>query len=164
MGKQRLVRLEAGRGRLSGKHKEPDFDLRQAGDDLRDRSSGMGAADVQGSRTVHPRRDKEDRGATVIRAEISEKNKYYIDKHRYYELKHFCLQYNEWKKAYSNCNESIIFAAGIERLPSSNIPSDLTAKYAMKKAFYGERIKLIERVAMEADDYLYPYILSCEEN
>jgi hypothetical protein len=96
---------------------------------------------------------------TVIRAQLSVKNKYYIDKHRYYELKHFCLQYNEWKKAYSNCNESIIFAAGIERLPSSNIPSDLTAKYAMKKAFYGERIKLIERIAMEADDYLYPYIL-----
>ena len=97
--------------------------------------------------------------ATVIRAQISEKNKYYIDKHRYYELKHFCLQYNEWKKAYANCNESIIFAAGIERLPSSNVPSDLTAKYAMKKAFYGERIKLIERIAMEADDFLYPYIL-----
>ena len=97
--------------------------------------------------------------ATVIRAQISEKNKYYIDKHRYYELKHFCLQYNEWKKTYANCNESIIFAAGIERLPSSNIPSDLTAKYAVKKAFYGERIKLIERIAMEADDFLYPYIL-----
>lgn len=97
--------------------------------------------------------------ATVIRAQISEKNKYYIDKHRYYELKHFCLQYGEWKKAYASCNESIIFAAGIERLPSSNIPSDLTAKYAVKKAFYGERIKLIERIAMEADDFLYPYIL-----
>ena len=97
--------------------------------------------------------------ATVIRAQISEKNKYYIDKHRYYELKHFCLQYGEWKKAYANCNESIIFAAGIERLPSSNVPSDLTAKYAMKKAYYGERIKLIERIAVEADDFLYPYIL-----
>ena len=97
--------------------------------------------------------------ATVIRAQISEKNKYYIDKHRYYELKHFCLQYGEWKKAYASCTESIIFASGVERLPSSNIPSDLTAKYAMKKAFYGERIKLIERIAMEADDFLYPYIL-----
>lgn len=97
--------------------------------------------------------------ATVIRAQISEKNKYYIDKHRYYELKHFCLQYNEWKKAYSNCNESIIFAASLDKMPTSNIPSDLTAKYAMKKAFYGERIKLIEQVALEADEFLYPYIL-----
>lgn len=97
--------------------------------------------------------------ATVIRPEISEKNKYYIDKHRYYELKHFCLQYGEWKKKYALCNESIIFASNIECLPTSNLPSDLTAKYAMKKAYYGERIKLIEKAAMEADDFLYPYIL-----
>lgn len=97
---------------------------------------------------------------TVIRAQISEKNKYYIDKHRYYELKHFCLQYNEWKKAYEACNESIIFASQIDKLPTGNgTPSDLTAKYAMKKAQYAERIKLIERAALEADDFLYPYIL-----
>ena len=97
--------------------------------------------------------------ATVIRAEISEKNKYYIDKHRYYELKHFCLQYNEWKKAYASCNESIIFASKFEREPASNIHSDITAKYALKKVQYGTRIKLIERIAMEADDFLYPFIL-----
>ena len=97
--------------------------------------------------------------ATVIRAQISEKNKYYIDKHRYYELKHFCLQYNEWKKAYASCNESLIFASNLEQLPSGNIPSDLTAKYALKKAYYGERIKLIERIAQQSDDFLYPYIL-----
>ena len=97
--------------------------------------------------------------ATVIRAEISEKNKYYIDKHRYYELKHFCLQYNEWKKAYASCNESIIFASKFEREPVSNIHSDITAKYALKKVQYGTRIKLIERIAMEADDFLYPFIL-----
>ena len=96
---------------------------------------------------------------TVIRAEISEKNKYYIDKHRYYELKHFCLQYNEWKKAYANCNESIIFAYSLEKIPGSNVPSDLTAKYAMRKAVYGERIKMIEQAAKEADDFLYSYIL-----
>lgn len=97
--------------------------------------------------------------ATVIRAQISEKNKYYIDKHRYYELKHFCLQYNEWKKEYARCNESIIFASKFEREPASNIHSDVTAKYAIKKLQYGTRIKLIERIAMEADDFLYPYIL-----
>lgn len=97
--------------------------------------------------------------ATVIRPEISEKNKYYIDKHRYYELKHFCLQYREWKKAYELCNESIIFASSLEKIPSTNLPSDLTAKYAMKKAYYGERIKLIEHAAKESDDFLYPYLL-----
>ena len=97
--------------------------------------------------------------ATVIRPEISEKNKYYIDKHRYYELKHFCLQYNEWKKAYASCNESIIYASSLEQRIPNGIPSDLTAKYAMKKVYYGDRIKLIEKAALEADKFLYPYIL-----
>lgn len=96
---------------------------------------------------------------TVIRPEISVKNKYWINKHRHYELKHFCLQYDEWKKAYAACNEAIIFASGFDRIPSNNIPSDLTAKYAIKKAQYAEKIKLIERIAMETDEYLYPYIL-----
>lgn len=97
--------------------------------------------------------------STLIRAKISEKNKYYIDKHRYYELKHFCLQYNEWKKAYAVCNESIIFASKFEKESSSNVPSDITAKYAIKRAYYAERIKIVEKAAIEADDFLYPYIL-----
>ena len=97
--------------------------------------------------------------ATVIRPEISMKNKYYIDKHRYYELKHFCLQYNEWKKEYAKCEESVIFTSQLDRLPSNNVPSDLTAKYAMQKAFYQQRIQMIELAARDADDFLYPYIL-----
>ena len=97
--------------------------------------------------------------ATVIRAQISEKNKYYIDKHRYYELKHFCLQYKEWKKAYEACNDAVIFASKFERMSSSNVPSDITAKYGMMKAQYGKKISLIESLAKEADDFLYPYIL-----
>lgn len=97
--------------------------------------------------------------ATVIRAEISEKNKYYIDKHRYYELKHFCLQYNEWKKSYTSCCEAIIFASRYDVMPSDHTPGDLTAKYAIKRAQYAERIKLIEKTAKDADDFLYPYIL-----
>ena len=98
--------------------------------------------------------------STLIRPKISEKNKYYIDKHRYYELKHFCLQYNEWKKEYAKCNDAIIFAVQLDRLPSStNVPSDITAKYAMQKIYYAQRIKLIEDAAKDADEFLYPYIL-----
>lgn len=33
------------------------------------------------------------------RAQLSVKNPCHIPKHRYYELKHFCLQYPDWKKA-----------------------------------------------------------------
>lgn len=97
--------------------------------------------------------------ATVIRPEISEKNKYYINKHRHYELKHFCLQYKEWKKAYASCCESVIFGSKFERMGSSNMPSDLTAKYATLRAQYAEKITLVEEAALEADPVLYKYIL-----
>jgi len=38
---------------------------------------------------------------TTIKPELPDKNKHYIEKHRYYELKHFCLQYQAWKRAYA---------------------------------------------------------------
>lgn len=96
---------------------------------------------------------------TMIRAEISNKNKYYIDKHRHYELKHFCLQYPSWKKAYADFDDTSISLSTIESVPTSNMPGDPTAKRAVMKAHYSERINLIERIAMEADRYLYEYIL-----
>lgn len=97
--------------------------------------------------------------ATLIRAEISPKNKYWIDKHRHYELKHFCLQYPEWKKLYSDFDNPSLPLSTIERVPTSNIPGDPTAKRAIVKAQYLERINLIEKAAKEADRYLYDYIL-----
>lgn len=97
--------------------------------------------------------------ATMIRPEISEKNKYWIDRHRYYELKHLCLQYPEWKKAYLSLNDISIPLSSIENVPTSNLPGDPTAKRALVKAFYAEKIELIENAAIEADKYLFSYIL-----
>lgn len=97
--------------------------------------------------------------ATVIRPEISEKNKYWIDKHRHYELKHFCLQYPEWKKAYAEFSDVSIPLSMMERIPTSNIPGDPTSKRAMLRAYYSDKIKLIERIALETDIYLHNYIL-----
>lgn len=97
--------------------------------------------------------------ATNVRAQISEKNKYWIDKHRHYELKHFCLQYPSWKKIYSEFEDVSIPLSMMERVPTSNLPGDPTAKRALVKAKYAERIKLIEDIAKETDRYLYEYIL-----
>lgn len=97
--------------------------------------------------------------ATMIRADISEKSKYWIDKHRHYELKHFCLQYPSWKRKYETLGIPTLSSSMMEKLPGTNTPSDLTARFAINKAYYWDRIKLIERTAMEADRYLYEYIL-----
>jgi hypothetical protein len=97
--------------------------------------------------------------ATVIRPELSIRNKYHIDKHRHYELKHFCLQYPTWKKAYSDFDNLDMPLSTIERVSTSNLPGDPTAKRAMMKAHYSKRIELIEKAAKEADRYLYEYII-----
>lgn len=97
--------------------------------------------------------------ATLIRPELSIKNKYYIDKHRYYELKHFCLQYPIWKSLYASFNASSIGSSAATRLPSGNSHGDPTAKRAMLKTYYSDKIKLIEKVAKETDEYLCDYIV-----
>ena len=97
--------------------------------------------------------------ATMIRPQVSEKNRYWIDKHRHYELKHFCLQYPIWKKAYAEFNDTSIPLSMIERVPTSNLPGDPTGKRAVMKAYYRERINLIEEVAKETDKCLWNYIL-----
>lgn len=98
--------------------------------------------------------------ATVIRPELSVKNKYWIDKHRYYELKHFCKQYSSWKKTYAALDELGMTANMLDGMPSGNgAPGDLTAKYAIRKASYAEKIKMVEQAAKESDQDLYLYIL-----
>lgn len=95
--------------------------------------------------------------ATAIRPEISEKNKYWIDRHRYYELKHFCLQYPYWKEVYST--DVAPRGSSFEMMASTNIPSNPTARHAELKAQYSERMEMIEEAAKRADEELYKYIL-----
>lgn len=97
--------------------------------------------------------------ATLVRAELSTKNKYWIDKHRHYELKHFCLQYPMWKKVYSEFSDFSIPLSTIERVSTNNLPGDPTAHRATMKAYYSEKINMIERVAKETDKYLFEYII-----
>lgn len=96
---------------------------------------------------------------TVIRPELSAKNKYWIDRHRYYELKHFCLQYPEWKRTYLALDGFSKRQSDISTYTQSNLHSDPTAKCAMAKSFYLDRIAMIERIAVQADPELASYIL-----
>ena len=95
--------------------------------------------------------------ATIIRPEISRNNRYWIDKHRHYELKHFCLQYPEWKKAYRSSTS--ISSSVPDNQPKGDFHGDPTANQAIRRVRYSERIELIERVASETDRDLHNYIL-----
>lgn len=97
--------------------------------------------------------------ATLIRAELSKKNKYWISKHRHYELKHFCLQYPEWKKAcaiYSGRSASLITLSATVSNLATTYPTTTNSSLVSS---YARQIELVERTAIEADPYLYDYIL-----
>lgn len=96
---------------------------------------------------------------TKIRPVLSEKNKYWIEKHRYYELKHFCLQYPEWKKAYIAIDGLSKKSSELEVISNTNSTSNPTEKCAIAKAFYSDRIEMLERIAAETDSDLASYIL-----
>ena len=93
-----------------------------------------------------------------IRPELSKRNPYWIEKHRYYELKHFCLQYPVWKRIYSELDG--FKSSGTDVAPSKNIsPSDPTALFAEKRLYYLEKIEAVEQAAKESDPELATYIL-----
>lgn len=96
---------------------------------------------------------------TLIRASISQDNKYYISKERYYELKHFCLQYPEWKKAYSLLESSVHAYGWSPDHIKSTEHGDPTAERAIRMAYLSGKIELVEKCAKQSDPELYEYIL-----
>ena len=97
--------------------------------------------------------------STLIRPELSEANRYWIEKHRYYELKHFCLQYPLWRHAY---NSLIDYPSSWPQLVppcKTNFISDPVTKHIDERLYYADRMKMIERVAKETDEELSCYIL-----
>lgn len=96
--------------------------------------------------------------ATNIRAALSKKNPYWLGRHRYYELKHFCLQYPEWKK---QLNELGLYSFGsvISMSRDGGAVGNPTAEQAEQRTFYRERIQMIERTAATAAGDLSDYIL-----
>ncbi len=97
--------------------------------------------------------------ATKLRPELSIKNKYHIDKHRHYELKHFCLQYPDWKRTYKEYDDTSVRISSFDSIPGGQHRGDPTSRRAMARARLIERIELVEKVAKEADACLYDYIL-----
>lgn len=94
--------------------------------------------------------------ATIIRPEISTKSKWYLERHRYYELKHFTMQCPSWRKELRDLDgwkgrELDIFAG--------QQPGNPTEQTAIRRAFYQDRIEMLEKAAKETDECLGPRIL-----
>ena len=68
-----------------------------------------------------------------------------LSKHRYYELKHFCLQYSEWKKLYFNADGW-----------SGN--GDTTSRDGIKRGDLKAYMDLVESCARSAGGDILPYV------
>lgn len=97
--------------------------------------------------------------ATTTRPELSKSNRYWIDRHRYYELKHFCLQYPLWKRAYSTLDGFAKQSGSLLLRSDKTIASDPTAKSAEGRAWYSERMRMVEKTAEEACPSIARYLL-----
>lgn len=84
-----------------------------------------------------------------LKPKLSSKSQYYIPKHRYYELKHFCLQYPEWQNELS---KMVYFAKNdIEIRPVETI--------ALRETILRSNIELVSATAANSDPVLAGWLL-----
>ena len=98
--------------------------------------------------------------STEIRPEVSKKKPYYVEKHRYYELKHFCLQWKTWKRYLND------FEIRYPKIDTSGIPKDHnsaesnpTAEEVERRDRYASLCRMVQNAANDADEFLAGYIL-----
>ena len=92
------------------------------------------------------------------RSRLSEKNPYWIPEHRYYELKHFCLQYPYWQEMYRLYD-------GFAKKTITQYPRHTkfkispTENAAVEAIYYLNNIEMVERCAKDAADDIWEYLL-----
>lgn len=94
-----------------------------------------------------------------LKPELSKKNRYWLSKHRYYELKHFCLQYKEWKTLYLSLSEPYHTTVGMDGSSKKSIEwADSTARTVLKREQYLTKMRLVETAAKQADPAIHKYL------
>lgn len=85
-------------------------------------------------------------------------DKYKISKHRFLELYHFCMQYQEWKselKYLTDTVKGIDYSGEIKGTGTGSA----TERLAIRRGELRKKCELIEQTAMEADPEIYQYII-----
>lgn len=106
--------------------------------------------------------------STELKPELSTKSKYWIERHRYYELKHFCLQYNIWKRIVDTLEQDIeSYSSGSVSdnvIVSTTNVSKPTEAFALRKVYYQNRIDMVEQVCKQTEPTLASYLLLAVTN
>lgn len=96
---------------------------------------------------------------TKIRADISKKNPYWLERHHYYELKHFCLQYPYWKKMRRYLDGYSVEHGDCAKESFRGDRVHSLEKLCELRELYTENMTLVERTAKESSHELHDYIL-----
>lgn len=95
---------------------------------------------------------------TRNRPEVSSSNKYYISKHRFYELKHFCLQYREWSSKCDIYKESIRSSSLIQvNKGITDVQDPVGDIFASIEELY-TKMQMVKTACKLADEQLSGYI------
>lgn len=98
--------------------------------------------------------------ATNVKPEVSKNNPYYIERERYYELKHFCRQYPIWKEAYHALDGLSKRPDDLELFNKPGQVSDPTVRCAEAREVYAKKMEMVEQCAQKANPQLSEYIMS----
>lgn len=93
------------------------------------------------------------------RNELSSKSKYWISKHRYLELKHFCLQYPEWKRQLNSIN-NLPSSNGFVRVSTRSSDDFFIDHVVLCRINLEKSMSLVEQAAQNTDGYLAPFIFA----
>lgn len=90
---------------------------------------------------------------------LSTKNPYYLTKHRFYEVYHYAMQYQEWKDEYRTTEQTMRGIAYDRVKVKSSGSGDALERVAIRLTELSEKIEMLEAVARETDKDLSEYIL-----
>lgn len=89
---------------------------------------------------------------------INEK-KYEISKHRFLELYHFCMQYQEWRTELECVTDTVRGIVNTDGIRGGGRIGSATEQLVIRRMKLREKCELIEQTAIEADPDLYQYVI-----
>ena len=100
--------------------------------------------------------------ATNTRPELSDRNKWWISKHRYYELRHFCMQFPDWVRTVKEIDGLPRMAPGRLERVNEGRTGDPTATYAAAREELLRKINMVEQSAYDASEHQFWYTILVE--
>ena len=97
--------------------------------------------------------------ATNTRPELADSNKWWISKHRYYELRHFCLQYTDWMAMLRELDGLPSSSALTKERVNNGKTGDPTFSAANAREWLVRRIDIVNKAAYEASGHQFWYTI-----